>query len=250
MNTPTVFRLFLAETRAELLKAWRTPAFAVPTLLLPLAFYGLFGVLLSPPGAGNAGYLLATYGVFASLGPALFGFGAGLASERATGALALKQLSPLPGGVFLAARLATTLVFTLAVLVGLYAIAALFGGVALPRGAWLALVVVHLVGVLPFGLLGLVIGLRLGSSAAMGITNLVFLALAVLGGLWMPVFLFPGWMQYLAAGLPSFHLAEFALTAVGRARDPNLLASGLVLLAFVAACGVLARRSWHAVVAR
>lgn len=244
---PRFSTLVLAEIRAELLKAARTPAFTLPTLALPVAFYWLFGILLPQPGSGNAGYLLATFGVFAGLGPALFGFGAGVAEERATGVLALKQVSPLPPGVFIVAKLACALVFTAIVLVALYGLAASAGGVALERERWFLLAAIHLVGVLPFGLLGLCIGLTLGSSAAMGVTNLVFLCLAVLGGLWIPIFLFPDWMQAIGRLLPTSHLAGLALAAAGRAPEatpgPGLLAVGL----FALVCGGFAWAAWRRV---
>lgn len=213
----TTLNLLLAETGAEWRKAWRQPAFAIPTLVLPLAFYALFGIVLARPGGGNAAYLMATYGVFASLGPALFAFGAGIASERETGQMALKQIAPLPVPVYLGAKLLTCMGFTALVVLALYALAAWGGGVLLPRATWLGLALVHLLAAVPMGLLGLVVGLGFGASAAMGVTNLLFLALAVLGGLWIPVFLFPGWMQLLSQLMPSYHLAELALAVSGRA---------------------------------
>ncbi|WP_043819343.1 ABC transporter permease [Rubrivivax gelatinosus] len=189
--------LLAAETRAEWLKAWRQPAFAVPTLALPLAFYALFAIVLTRPGSGNAAYLLATYGVFAALGPALFAFGAGVAQEREAGQLALKQIAPLPVPLYLGAKLIVCMGFTALVVAGLYALAAWGAGVVLPRAAWAALAAVHVGAALPTGLLGLVIGLRLSGQAAMA-------------------FLFPPWMQVLALAMPSHHLAEIALAASGR----------------------------------
>lgn len=241
--------LLAAETVAEWRKAWRQPAFAIPTLVLPLAFYALFGIVLARPGGGNAAYLMATYGVFASLGPALFAFGAGIASERESGQLALKQVSPLPVPVVLGAKLLTCLGFTALVVLALYALAAWGGGVVLPREAWVALALVHALGALPLGLLGLVVGLSFGSSAAMGVTNLLFLALAVLGGLWIPVFLFPDWMQVLSVMLPTFHLAELALATTGR----NIAGSALghfgaiagFTLVFAAAVALAWRRAFR-----
>lgn len=234
------------ELSAELTKAWRTPAFVLPTLALPLAFYALFGILLAPPGSGNAGHLLATYGVFASLGPALFGFGAGVAHERDQGVLALKQLAPVSPLVFLGAKLGTTLVFTGIVIVGLYAIAAWGGGVALPRAAWLQLAAIHLLAVIPFCLLGLCIGLRLRSSAAMGVTNLLFMVLAVLGGLWFPLHFFPQWLQAVALGLPSFHLAQLALVTAGRIAGDGVLLHAAATAAFAALFAALAFAGWRA----
>ena len=242
MNTLALLR---AETGAEWRKAWRQPAFAIPTLVLPLAFYALFGIMLARPGGGNAAYLMATYGVFASLGPALFAFGAGIANERETGQLALKQVSPLPVPLVLGAKLLTCLGFTGLVVLALYALAAWGGGVVLPREAWLSLALVHLLAAVPMGLLGLVVGLSFGGSAAMGVTNLLFMALAVLGGLWIPVFLFPGWMQALAQAMPSYHLAELALAATGRTIHGSALGHGAAALGFTAVFAGAVALAWR-----
>lgn len=237
--------LLMAETGAEWRKAWRQPAFAIPTLVLPLAFYALFGIVLARPGGGNAAYLMATYGVFASLGPALFAFGAGVAHERDTGQLALKQVTPLPVPVYLGAKLLTCMGFTALVLLALYALAAWGAGVALPRAMWVGLALVHLLAAVPIGLLGLVIGLRFGGSAAMGVTNLVFLGLAVLGGLWIPVFLFPGWMQALSQAMPSYHLAELALAVSGRDIAGSPFGHGAAVLGFTLAFGTAVAWAWR-----
>lgn len=242
MNT---LALLQAETRAEWLKAWRQPAFAIPTLALPLAFYALFGIVLARPGEGNAAYLMATYGVFAALGPSLFAFGAGIAHERAVGELALKQVSPLPVPVILAAKLLTCMGFTGLVVLALYALAAWGGGVTLPREAWVSLALVHLLAAVPMGLLGLVVGLSFGGSAAMGVTNLLFMALAVLGGLWIPVFLFPGWMQALAQAMPSYHLAELALATTGRTIHGSALGHGAAALGFTAVFAGAVALAWR-----
>jgi ABC-2 type transport system permease protein len=53
------------------------------------------------------------------------------------------------------------------------------------------------------------------SQAAIAVANVIFFLLAILGGLWMPVFTFPAVMQALAWCLPSFHLAQLALIAQG-----------------------------------
>ena len=70
--------IFANEAGAEVLKAVRAPEFILPTLLMPCAFYTIFGVVLSS-SSDNAAYLLATYGVFAVMAPSIFGFGVGVA---------------------------------------------------------------------------------------------------------------------------------------------------------------------------
>ncbi len=95
MNTQIISAVG-AETGAGILQAVRSPEFVLPTLALPVAFYLLFGVVLSPGGGDRAAYLLATYGIFAVMGPAIFGFGAGVANERERGWLNIRRVSPAP----------------------------------------------------------------------------------------------------------------------------------------------------------
>jgi ABC-2 type transport system permease protein len=242
---PSAFGLYTREIVAELTRTRRMPEFAVPTLALPVLFYSLFGIALARPGSGNAGYLLATYGVFAALGPSMFGFGAGVGHEREQGILALKQVSPLPSLAYLVAKLANAFVFTLIVVLALYALAAFGGGVALPRTAWLTLFAVHLASVVPFGLLGLGIGLTLRAGGAMAVTNLLFLGLAVFGGLWMPMTVFPAWMQAFANALPSYHLGALALAASGREFHGAIATHVLAVLGFTAVFGAYAAYAWR-----
>ncbi|MEM9401298.1 MAG: ABC transporter permease [Pseudomonadota bacterium] len=212
--------ILLAETGAELRKTLRAPEFVIPTLALPSCFYLLFGVMLSRGNAAES--LLATYGVFAVMGPAIFGFGAGVANERERGWLDIKRVSPAPAWSYIGAKLLATLIFGLLALLPIYIAAATLGEVALPRGAWLGLLSTHLLAVIPFSLLGLALGFRFGANAAIAMSNLCFLSLAVLGGLWFPIALFPSALQSLAVGLPSFHLAEVALSFTRTAAEAGI----------------------------
>lgn len=211
--------ILAAEVGAELRQSIRAPEFLIPTLGLPVIFYLLFGISLARGGSETATYLLATYGVFAVMGPALFGFGAGVASEREKGWLSIKRASPAPGLSFIAAKLLATVVFASLALMPIYLAAGFLGDVALPRSDWCLLLASHLLAVVPFSLLGLAIGFRFSSGASIAVANIAFLGLAVLGGLWFPLSLFPVILQKIAIVLPSYHLAEIGLSIVNAPGD-------------------------------
>ncbi|MGF1463357.1 MAG: ABC transporter permease [Maricaulaceae bacterium] len=239
-----VWSAWLNETGAEITKTARAPEFILPTLLMPVAFYGLFGVALAQSAQASA-YLLATYGVFSVMGPAIFGFGVAVAQERERGWLALKQASPAPGTAFLAARLVATLLFAAMALILVYAVAGFGAGVALPRATWFALFGVHLLAAVPFVFLGLVVGFLFKANAAVAVSNIVFLGLASLGGLWIPITVLPNAMKALALGLPSFHLGELALATAGASGDrPIGLHIGVALTMSLAFAG-LALWAWR-----
>lgn len=246
MATSTWNRI-AAETGADLLQSFRAPEFWLPTLLLPSTFYFFFGVLLAR-GGGTSAYLLATYGIFAVMGPALFAFGAGVANERERGWLDLKRAAPAPASGFIVSKLLATLAFAALALLPVYAAAGFVGGVALPTSRWLLLLGVHLAAVLPFALLGLTLGFRFGANGAIASANIVFLGLALLGGLWFPITLFPGVMQLLAQALPSYHLSQVALIAIGAIdAAPVALHAGAAAAMTVAFGGLAA---WSATRAR
>lgn len=227
-----VLKTLSSDTGAELLQSFRAPEFLIPTLALPSAFYLLFGIALARGGSEVSRYLLATYGVFAVMGPALFGFGANVSSEREKGWLMLTQAAPVHGAMFIASKLLTTVVFAALALLPVYALGGFLGDVTMAREQWILLFICHLMAVVPFSFLGLAIGFSFGSGGAIAVCNIAFLGLAVLGGLWFPISMFPSAMQTVALGLPSFHLAELGLWVAGAGGDRtpqyNLLAVGIL----------------------
>ena len=128
-----------------------------------------------------------TYGVFGLIGPALFGFGVGFATERDSGALLLKQTTPMPVGAYLLARVGTALLFGMAIVLSLFLLGAYAAEVTLYRWQWFALAGVVLSSVIPFCALGLAIGAWVRAQSAVAIVNLVYLPMAFLSGLWIPI---------------------------------------------------------------
>lgn len=213
--------VYAREASTEVIKAARMPQFAIPTIVLPPAFYALFALGMGRGDVQMATYTLATFGVYAVMGPALFGFGANVASERETGQLELKRLSPMPAGAHISAKLIATMIFSAVAIALVYGLA-LYAGVRLSMTQWATLASVHILAVIPFALIGLGLGYRLGQKAAIAIVNILFLGMAVMGGLWMPISILPDAIQTIAWGLPSYHLGELALMVVGRSDAANM----------------------------
>lgn len=234
----------LNEAGAEILSSVRAPEFIIPTIVFPVGFYFLFGVMLNS-GGNTSSYLLATYGVFAVLGPAIFGFGASIAAEREKGWLDLKRAVPLSGVSYVMAKLVVTLVFSAMSLALLYAAAGFAGGVALEKQIWASLLAVHLMGAVPFALIGITIGFLLSGNGAVAVANVVFLLLSALGGLWLPIFLFPDFMQAFAYVLPSYHMGEISLGVVGAPGEHNWQQSAAILGAMTLGFLVCATLAWR-----
>ena len=232
--------LYYKEARYDLLSIVRTPGFVLPALAFPLMFYLFFGVFFR--AGGGADYLLVTYSCFGIMGPAMFNFAAGIASDRAHGWLTLKQLSPMPFSAYLMGKLSTSLLFSAVILLLLFSAAVSLGNVVLSGAQWLLLALTMLLGTLPFALLGLLLGLSLSDKAAPGVVNLIYLPMAFLSGLWLPLFLFPSWLQQLAWLWPSFHLSQLGLKVIAQDQGNSVLAHLGVLALFTTVLAALCAR--------
>ena len=236
-------RAYLLEARYEFLRLLRTPSFSLPCLLFPPVFYLLFGVLLGGKGGPVAAqYLLAGYGVFGVIGVALFGFGVTVALDREQGLLTLKRAQPMPPGAYLVAKMAMALLFAAIILLLLAALAAGVAHVQLSAAQWAAWAATCLVGVLPFSALGLWLGTLVGGRGAPALINLVYLPMAFLSGLFIPLSMLPGALKSIAPLWPSYHLARLAQWQVGFAEGAMPWLHAGVLLCIAALFLFLARR--------
>jgi ABC-2 type transport system permease protein len=91
-------------------------------------------------------------------------------------------------------------------------------------------------GVLPFCALGLLVGTLVKGQAAPGMVNLVYLPMAFLSGLWMPLSMLPKVLGRVAPVWPSWHLNALMQAAAGMHHGgvaTHLLALGGFTAAFL-----------------
>jgi ABC-2 type transport system permease protein len=237
--TPTqqrnVLRIYWLEAKYAFLEALRLPVYSVSTIVFPMMFYILFGLMFERggvDGVSSAAYLLATYGAFGTIGASLFGFGVGIASARAQGWMRLKRASPMPPLAYFTAKIFVALAFSAIVILGLFLLGSTLGGVRLPLITWLSLFVTLLIGALPFCALGLLFGYALRPNAAPAILNLIYLPMAFFSGLWIPIEFLPKFVQAIAPALPPYHYAQLALQTLDAGANTNAWLHAVVLLGF------------------
>jgi len=200
------------------------------------------------PGAGYDGYAHA----FAGMGVQfilLLGvdIGTGLLVMRRSGLWLRLRAAPLSRAQLLGSRMASCALIACGVFAVLFAVAiAVFGVRVRGSAAGLALIVVAFAAVTAsFGLMIAAIGRT--PEATRGLAILSTLLLVMLGGAWVPSFIFPPWVQAIAAWTPT-HWAVNGMDAMtwrGQSFAAALAPAG-VLLAFAAgfAAVALARFRW------
>jgi ABC-2 type transport system permease protein len=212
--------IFAKETKYEFLKLLRARPFVLSTIGFPVMFYCLFGIVNKANYHGEvhiAKAMLAGYACFGLIGSALFGVGVGMANERMQGWLELKQASPMPAPAYLVAKAATAMAFGVIILSILCVIGILFGDVHITALEYAHLLLVTALGSLPFAAMGMLLGLIMPSTAAIGIVNLIYLPLSYCSGLWIPLQFLPHWVQKIAPASPMYHLTQLMENSFGSA---------------------------------
>ena len=225
-NSATLWRAYLTEAKYESIRMLRSPSFGAPLIALPVIFYLFFGVLIAG-GSKDPKIITGLFSGFAVMGvmgPAMFGFGAVLAVERDQGLLRLKRALPMPPAANLLARMLMALLFGAVITAVMVVCGLSLGHVPMNAAQSLRFAAITIAGSVPFCGIGLFLGTLLRSQAAPAVANLVYLAMAYLGGLWFPL---PPGARWILQLSPAFHLDQLALAAAGAAS----MGSGLVHLA-------------------
>lgn len=211
------------QTKAQARVFWRTPAVSMTGLLMPLMLL-VFFVL---PHAGEpwqgtisvGAYMLAAIGAYAVSSVMVFNFGVTVATERGQKVDLLMRAMPLPGWVFLAARVIGALVFGAVAMALLFAVAIGLGGITLDPATWISLTWRLLAGALPFIGFGFAIAYLAEPSAAPAVANLVFIGLAFASGMFVRLDQMPDFLRSIAPLLPTYHYAQLAWGAIGAANE-------------------------------
>ena len=226
--------MYRTEAWQEFLKLVRIPIFAVSTIVLPLMFYVIFGIAFAGEQAGGVGmttYMLVTYGAFGVIGAALFGFGVSVAVERGQGWMRLKQVAPMPPLAYFVAKVLMSLAIATIIVLALFALGALLGGVRLGLHQWAAVGLALVCGALPFSAMGLAFGYLVGPNSAPAVLNLAWLPMAFASGCGSRSPSFPVG-AVVAPFLPPYHFVQLALGTIGASEGGSPAAHAGAVLAF------------------
>ncbi|HJT68831.1 MAG TPA: ABC transporter permease [Terriglobales bacterium] len=218
LSRPNGLLICLKEAKYEFLKNLRFPMFFVSTVLLPVMFYVLFGLLMGRQRIGEVStttYLIAAYGTFGVMGASLFGTAAGLAGDRGFGWLQVKKATPMPPFAYFFAKVVMSIVFSTVDVLLLMLLGMLFGGVRMPGLLATKLVLTLVAGALPFCAMGMAIGYFVKPNSAPAVINLFYLPMSFASGLWIPFMFLPKFVQQIAVALPPYHLSQLAFRVIG-----------------------------------
>jgi ABC-2 type transport system permease protein len=208
--------LTLVHAKYNLIETARIPIALIGSLAFP-ALALLFFVIPQRGAASDPLYAtqaVISLSVFAVMSNSLFSFGLTIAENREKPWDPFLRTLPAPGVARVLAHVFSTGLMGIAAIVPVVVLGALFTAAeATPLellGGFIALAV----SALPFMFIGICIGYSMPSRAAIAVVQVVMFALAFIGGLFLPPFLFADWLNSISTFTPSRQARELVIWAV------------------------------------
>jgi ABC-2 type transport system permease protein len=202
--------------RYEVLRNFRNWRFLFLTLAFPLVLYLLIGSVnrhVKFEGIAFPVYFMTAMATLGTMAAVISGC-AIIATERATGWTRQMRITPLPARTYFRAKVVVGYLRALLTLV-LLALAGTAFGVRLPAQGWLTVLGLFLVGLIPFAVLGILLGHLIGADAAAVATGGIVTLFALLGGVYGFQVATSGPVLAIIKALPSYWLVQAGKTALG-----------------------------------
>ncbi|WP_062123281.1 ABC transporter permease [Streptococcus cristatus] len=216
--------------KMELILMKRQAAYYLLSIGLPSVFYLIFSGMMS--GSDVPTLALHTYlfsmTVFSIMSSAFFSIPSTLQSDKTNNWQKLIQHSPVSMVEYYISKLFSTLLIFLLSIIVVFSVGHFVRGVNMPMMDWLAIALILLVGSMVFIAMGVLVSLLPSAQLMSVVGNIVYMALAVLGGLWFPLTMFPDWLQSIGKLTPSYQLMQ-VVSAYLEHHDWNVSAMLIVL---------------------
>ncbi|MEU8762740.1 ABC transporter permease [Streptomyces sp. NPDC048659] len=203
----------------EVRRTLRNPRFLVMTLLMPVMMNIVFvqlnkGRLGDSPPAEFASHYMMNMAAFATVSACLSTAGHRLSQERGSGWFQQLTLTPLTAAQVVLGKLLSAVSVGVPAVLAVFVTGSLFNGVRMAPERWALALLVVAVGSLSFSALGVVIGLTTTGETSYAASMIALMFFALLGGLWLPAEVLPGWVASLSTLTPSFQVAESGRTLI------------------------------------
>ena len=216
--------------KVELILMKRQAAYYLLSIGLPSVFYLIFsGVMSSDTPTSVLRLYLFSMTVFSIMSSAFFSIPSSLQSDKTNNWQKMIQHSPVSMVEYYISKLFSALLTFLLSIVVVFSVGHFVRGVSLPTMDWLIIALIILFGSLFFIAMGVLVSLLPSAQLMSVVGNIAYMALAVLGGLWFPLTMFPKWLQSIGKLTPSYQLMQIVSSYLEH-REFNAIAALIVLV--------------------
>src|ERR1700727_612757 len=196
--------------RSEVRRKFRDPRYVIFALAMPLILFGAFGAAQSHnhlSGITVAAYVMVSMATFGAMS-SVFSTGGAIAFERSIGWDRQLRITALTGRAYVAGKGLAGFAVAVPSLVLVFLAGGLLSHVHLSAGRWLMTGLSILLALLPVAALGIWVGYMAKAESVQAISGAVYSLLSLLGGLWVPVTVFPHWIFEVIKALPMYWVAQ------------------------------------------
>lgn len=216
--------------KVELILMKRQAAYYLLSIGLPSVFYLIFsGVMSSDTPTSVLRLYLFSMTVFSIMSSAFFSIPSSLQSDKTNNWQKMIQHSPVSMVEYYISKLFSALLTFLLSIVVVFSVGHFVRGVSLPTMDWLIIALIILFGSLFFIAMGVLVSLLPSAQLMSVVGNIAYMALAVLGGLWFPLSMFPAWLRPIGKLMPSYQLMQVVSSYLEH-REFNAIAALIVLV--------------------
>ncbi|BFH65793.1 MULTISPECIES: ABC transporter permease [Paenibacillus] len=232
-------KMMFMQCKVEMLRIIRNPYFVFWSLMMPILFYFIFTKLVNT-GIDNAeawqAHYLMSMATFSVMGSAIMTVGIRMVQEQSLGWSVYMRITPLPGSIYFISKMFGQTVMHAFSIIVIFIAGFLINGVHMSAGQWIGSGLWILVASIPFLALGTLFGSMKRVDTASGVSNVTYMLMAVLGGMWMPIDNFPSFLQTIGKWLPSYNYGS-GVWAIAAGQTPELksilILAGYLLLFMV-----------------
>jgi ABC-2 type transport system permease protein len=212
------------QCKTEIIRIMRNPYYVFWSLFMPIVFYVVFTKIFNT-GLDNqqewqAHYLMSMT-TFSVMGSAIMTLGIRLVEERTKGWSMFMRITPLSDSAYFFAKMVGQTVIHILSIAVIFTAGAIINGISLSAMEWFLSGVWILAASAPFLALGVLVGTMKRVDTASGVSNLIYMLLAISGGMWMPLEIMPKAIQNIGQWLPSYNFGNGAWQIV-RGHAPDL----------------------------
>ena len=201
--------------KIEWIKTWRSWPVFIMSIGMPVGFFLLYsGMEMSPDPASQKAFILSymlTMTGFSMSSFGLFTFPYMLQEDQTEHWLTYIEHSKISISAYYLSKIFRVLLNFMVAIIVTFCVGAFVRDVELPFSGWLGSGALLLLSSLVFLAFGLLIAQIKSQQIMSVVANITYLGLAIVGGSWMPISMFPKWVQSISEWTPVYHVNELVV---------------------------------------
>lgn len=234
--------------KSELLLLTRKKSYLILSIMLPLVFYLIFTALLDLPKEYEAKFYkeyMFSMATFSLSSFCIMTFPLEMIEDKKIGWSKNLFKTPLSPSYYYVGKVMKLMCMFCLAIIALFLTGAFYKGVEMSASEWIGSGLMLWVGSSMFLSMGVLISQIKDIQKASAIANIIYLGLAVLGGLWFPTDQFPDWLKHVSYATPTYNLRELSLsvTTQGVIHFVSLLILAIYCILFISIALIIRKKT-------